>query len=782
MARTERAGLVGANHYPMSANGSRVGHDAASGKAGHAVPKQNPLADLIDSEVVYVAHLEFIVSGAAGAWSKYNLPPPRLDAMFRCVKAIQGINKLFVQKLQSIGPAPSNPNTLGDLLMRWVGDLDPVYHRYCISYFTHFDSNAHVSKNKILSARINEYSKSCPPSPPSIQWTLDELFLLPYRRLKYYKKMYMRLLKNSKEGQNVYDLLTNANQRLDSLLREIEARLGMDVNDQEEEQIYGNKLASSENYVMAIGNGYSQDRRTREVGVSVPTNPSPQIPHIAENNLAVSQKQSFLYDLEYRIDTERTVDLFTMQPKQCKLQINPENLSFTRFLRSSHDVTLQFTPSATRQQIVSKRAHIVILSDLLIITEWMTANDRAAKIEQIAREQPERARKNEQMPELWLKFPPLTGKHLVVKGEQDKVAIVTVLRKELFNVHASSKESRDQIIKDLNECAQFVSSGGSSTDTQVSTMPLVMSHLSLSTSRPPRVPSADRNIAGHTSQASLVSRMTLQSDEVNQPLSDSRSPDASQHVSTSMSTLPPRGTSLNNLQPSSQPVARWSNSPDMEEPQRQMKPTSSGESYALGGPLDSFSSQGLSPDWDSRNPRHEAPNPSGAQILPRMSNNPYPPTLTRWPEEASTLVNDHSWDTKSTGGSVHRDLSSPLPDQEQEAKIGPAVITASMKCKVFLKQSHQQWKPLGAGKLTLYSETGSNAKQLVVQSGSSGKQVLLSTVLSTDGVERVAKTGIAIEVSDRGRRTGVVYMIQLGNEKSAAGLFHTLLVGSDRAL
>ena len=52
----------------------------------------------------------------------------------------------------------------------------------------------------------------------------------------------------------------------------------------------------------------------------------------------------------------------------------------------------------------------------------------------------------------------------------------------------------------------------------------------------------------------------------------------------------------------------------------------------------------------------------------------------------------------------------------------------------------------------------------------------------TDGVERVGKTGVAIELSDRGHRTGVVYMIQLRNEKSAGGLFDELLAGSDRSV
>ena len=61
------------------------------------------------------------------------------------------------------------------------------------------------------------------------------------------------------------------------------------------------------------------------------------------------------------------------------------------------------------------------------------------------------------------------------------------------------------------------------------------------------------------------------------------------------------------------------------------------------------------------------------------------------------------------------------------------------------------------------------------------KSPMISTIVLTDGVERVGKTGVAIELSDRGRRTGIVYMLQLRNEQSAGGLFDSLLANSDRS-
>jgi hypothetical protein len=103
-----------------------------------------------------------------------------------------------------------------------------------------------------------------------------------------------------------------------------------------------------------------------------------------------------------------------------------------------------------------------------------------------------------------------------------------------------------------------------------------------------------------------------------------------------------------------------------------------------------------------------------------------------------------------------------------------------MVCKVFLKQGHAQWKSLGSAKLKLYHEQPTNVKQLVVEAGDKNKSVLISTIVLTDGVERVGKTGVAVELSDKGSRTGIIHMIQLRNEKAAVGLYESLLAGSDR--
>lgn len=105
--------------------------------------------------------------------------------------------------------------------------------------------------------------------------------------------------------------------------------------------------------------------------------------------------------------------------KRCKLQMNPPSLTYTRALRSSHDVTIHFNPTSTGQPVIHRRAHVFVLTDLFIVAEWMEAGDKAIKAQQIMREQPDRVGQGGPMPEMWLCYPPLAGKHLMVaEGQQ----------------------------------------------------------------------------------------------------------------------------------------------------------------------------------------------------------------------------------------------------------------------------------------------------------------------------------------------------------------------------
>ena len=112
-----------------------------------------------------------------------------------------------------------------------VDDLEPPYATYCSKYTAGFDTWEPVSANPKLPTTLAAFSASNPPSPPSQAhtseaplWTLDSLFLLPHGRLKYYKKLYGRLLKSTAPGRSDHKLLIGAMEKLERLLATVEGR------------------------------------------------------------------------------------------------------------------------------------------------------------------------------------------------------------------------------------------------------------------------------------------------------------------------------------------------------------------------------------------------------------------------------------------------------------------------------------------------------------------------------------------------------------------------------
>ncbi|WVQ97824.1 hypothetical protein IAU59_004939 [Kwoniella sp. CBS 9459] len=923
-ASVSRSASAASNIQGIPNNDDRGGSSEGS--------KRNPLVDLIDSEKSYVEQLSLVIRRVAAAWSRKDFPPPRLDQMFRCVEAVYRANRSFGTKLKEIGPNPSSPKALGDLLMRWIDDLEPAYHKYTTSFLTGFDSYTPVTRNTLLPGILAEISTSCAPTPPLTRWSLDALFILPYTRLRYYRKLYARLLRSTKEGRSDHKLLVVANQRLEALVNQVEGRLEMDVSEEDgheqnlssaansggdpasggasvagstgqrsREQSWADKERNSR---ASSGMDSSMDSHTNRIedrnsAGSAVTNltsmtqspqrrPTIQVPVAGAPSIATPiSAGSPLSDLELRIDPERAIDLFSMKLKKCKLQMNPSTLPFTRTLRSSHDVTIYFTPNSTGQQVVHRRAHIFILSDLFLVAEWMEVSDKAAKAIQVAKEQPERVGQGGPMPEMWLSYPPLSGKVLMVaEGQQANVLNVMIMRKETFMIHAESDVARDTIMKVLIECIDFATSvtrpntaapspvnppdprspsvASLEARSNESTFPPLRypSPFSASSSpatspRPGDTPEQPPLPLGGNALVSQMSQISLQPGEaiawprgptpphaqaMPQPHVQQQPPPqglpqgpAPAQGGPQMAVLPPRGASLrsrvpsNNFQsPQSQQLPQVPSLPPMgfgSPSDLQMPPPGAGMG---GAPL---------PRSPSGRSVHSAPRPAMDHELPPVPpirgsagaahhsdhghggplagpyasqqsmiarsrsleplRAPEPPSarFSSFPDVNVTagpggLVGRNSPLSVAVGGpgmgiGVDDDDSPPASPVEEEAATltGPAVISAQMKCKVFLKQAHQQWKSLGSGKLKLYVQsTGTPVKQLVVESDSSSKQMLISTIVLTDGVERVAKTGVAVEISDRGQRTGIIYMIQLRNEKSAMGLFESLLQGSDRAI
>jgi len=120
-------------------------------------------------------------------------------------------------------------------IIRQIDELEAPYTSYCERFCLGFDEWEPVRHNPRLPGVLAAFSEALPPpsasstNPNSQIWTLDDLFLLPMGRLKYFKKLYGRLLKGTQPGRNDYKLLADADEKLDNLLAIFDTRANIKV-------------------------------------------------------------------------------------------------------------------------------------------------------------------------------------------------------------------------------------------------------------------------------------------------------------------------------------------------------------------------------------------------------------------------------------------------------------------------------------------------------------------------------------------------------------------------
>ncbi|GAA5999679.1 hypothetical protein JCM10207_005866 [Rhodosporidiobolus poonsookiae] len=940
-------------------------HVEAQAAAAAAAKRANPLEDLIATETAYVDDLGMVIKRVAAAWSRTNFPPPALDTMFRSIEAVYRINKALLAKLLEIGPSPSSPKALGDLLMRWISDIEPAYTRYATTIQLDFDLYTPVQSNPKLGPILASlpFPASLPPPSQPEPVTLDRLFSLPLHRIKYYQRLYAKLLRSTQEGRSDHALLVSANEklaRLDALCdegtqrsvvppeeragagaparRAPPPRLDLDlangaaangagraVAPTGQEQVERLSAESERNSGGESAGGSagsptsSSYRSSGATGTSTANTSATNGGSPNPNKERVPLAPVCVEDLERRLNTDKTLDIFTLQPRKCKLQMQPPSLPYTRQLRKASDCAISFVPSSSPSlstPIFHPRAFIVLLTDLFLICERADASLAAAG------------------QDLSLVYPPLAGKHLVVEpGPRRDELDVTIMRKERLTFRFEDERAAGEWKRAIEEAVRFgmsqnpirsstSSSGGPRSPLSPTSAygfatapPSSSGHASPTAGAfPPVLPSLHTAVSGTTSPS--VSS-PLSSNDVSRPFSPASS---GQHVG--YGAPPTRQQSYPAAPPGGE--RRAFSGPGPSGPQAVLRPErnasiapspSSGNFPAAPG---STSSRGPSPypgeyygsspgSLPPQSPYHPpyppqndfAPPPplqhGGYPTYPGMPRSqsdfappnapfaqpgPYDRTPSRsssrqssasngslgsasgyrnapppLPKEMSYQGQDISgrggplyatslraeptgYDSRSVtsgrsgllspGGSIHRSRSADglrgeaasqgafsaqyrMPSQallEDRSHSAPGAsrqgsrrgeddfspptspvepkapektrVVADMRCKIFLQQHHAVWKSLGTAKLKLFLSQPSNTKQLVVDSDKKGGQTVVSTIVLTDGVERVGKTGVAIEISDQGDRTGIVYMLQMKTEQSATGLFEQLLIGSDR--
>lgn len=145
--------------------------------------------------------------------------------------------------------------------------------------------------------------------------------------------------------------------------------------------------------------------------------------------------------------------------QMCKLQIAPPTLNFTRQVRRSADTTIRFTPTSTDHEVIHRRAHIFVLSDLFLMCERMSVTEKAEKAKEVLGQHPDRVGDGGPMPEMWLLYPPLAGRHLsVLSGGMENELIVTVMQRETFLLTFDDRQTREGSLADLQACIEFASS------------------------------------------------------------------------------------------------------------------------------------------------------------------------------------------------------------------------------------------------------------------------------------------------------------------------------------
>ncbi|KAK0208259.1 hypothetical protein DFS33DRAFT_1371746 [Desarmillaria ectypa] len=796
----------------------------------------NPLTDLVDTEKNYVEQLTGIIRKVAAAWSRSNLPPPELDIMFRSIEGVYKANRSLLMRLKEIGTNPSSPKALGDLLMQWIDDLEMPYTNYCYKYCCGFDDWDLVSSNTRLPSIIAAFSTALPPPTSLITspddpplWTLDALFLLPKLRLKYYKKLYSRLLKSTVPGRSDHRLLVGALDKLDILLDTLEQRAHIRVTSMQSPSNEPPILQGEDEVVFDLRT--QRESAAQSSALSAPiqgdADATPNSSSSSARGSSVlgerlsgetattsvsrgsSQTMSTpISDLERRLSTERTLDIFTMKSKGVRLQMSPPTLTFKRELRLSMDVKITLTPRATGVEVVHRQGHVFLSSDLFLVCERMTPEERSAG--------------GADGPDMWLCYPPLAGKVLRVSevSGQETALNVAIMRKEHIFLHTESVQARNFMISEFQECIEFANSIAPAKQPPPPMPPLPgLSPTDVpqtQNSMPPEVDNRSRSVSP-PQRTSLPSPGPPSS---YRPVENGRSlpysPDDftknhNSNVPQRMPSLDGRHSPAPNVQrvPSRPPVGlaiapSRSTSAANQQPRSLMTPVSPSE-RPQGGygvpprpPSEPLYPNGMRKPPSTRSLRSQYEQPYSAPPIPSPSLPPNGYPLNNFIPRDSSSGSLHAPQARpllpsalnsraASGIDQAASFADPSPpnspvEETRSVPTGPVTssMSAQMKCKVFLKQQHAQWKSLGSARLKLYHQDPTNIKQLVVESENKDHVVLISTIILTDGVERVGKTGVAIELSDKGARTGIVYMIQLRNEKSAGGLFDSLLAGSDR--
>ncbi|CAB4438621.1 unnamed protein product [Rhizophagus irregularis] len=440
-------------------------------------PKLGPITDLIETEEEYLDDLQCLLQQVASNWDRDNPPPQELEAMLNILGEIYHHNNNFCSKLKQIGTDLLSAKELGDTLISWIKVMEGSYSAYCQNYMRGVDLWPEIDNNLSLQQTLNAIS-----AQKNKPVTLDFLFDVPLKRIHYYKKFYMRILKSSEPGRSDYNILAAANKRIDYLI-ELEKNAKENNKRRENDPLLvpqpvmhtfisptnsqGNNITVPEmkNPKTAVNvNILELERQAREMNnteediIPLPVPQSVVHTFISPvntqgNNVIVSDIKSqksqntvirfTLPELESQIDTSRVMDLFTKQPKKLNIQLLPPNLPFKReIILNSDFIVILPDGDGSDNHRAHTNAHLILFTDLLIICQRLTPEEK----------------KSNPTKEFWLLYPPLSARHLTlndIHDDKEELMNLVVLEKESMVIFADNKNIKEAWIKEVNKAIDF---------------------------------------------------------------------------------------------------------------------------------------------------------------------------------------------------------------------------------------------------------------------------------------------------------------------------------------
>lgn len=423
---------------PSTSNGTHQQDPRANPNASLQRRRTNPLGELISTETRYVHELGITLHRVAAAWNPKDLPSKDVDAMFRALHTVYRTNSEFLRALQEIGPNPTSPKGLGNLLMHWVDTLQGPYTHYLDVYTPHLDSRPDIVHHVRLQSVLQNTNRQIPRNDYPSGWTLDRFFELPIVRLVFYKKLYGRLLRNAQPGRSDHTLLLTANEKLDAL------------NERAQRQKASpGPLPADQRALASASSPPTTDPRplspmTPTMGRAlVPPHegavpaPVPAWTHSAQSITSSIRSQS-LDQMQARIDSTCTIDIFTMEPKNCRLQLVLPGLSFERALRLTDGAKLEILP-AQGKPLMIQHARLILLTDLILVAEDVTPSAPGA-------------------PDVKLIFPPLSGRFIDAFDDTrwgPACVRLSIMNRVSMVMHLATTERKHEWLQALSVCKSF---------------------------------------------------------------------------------------------------------------------------------------------------------------------------------------------------------------------------------------------------------------------------------------------------------------------------------------